>query len=65
MRYVILKLFSIILRSKDMIKIKEVTIILKMLSYLNIYYLRSYEREVLHYQKANTAQNKRAIRAFA
>ena len=48
-----------------MIKIKEVVVILKILSNLKIHYLRSYEREVSHYQKANAGQIRRAISAFS
>ena len=65
MRYVILKLVSVILWNKDMIKIKEVVVISKILSNLKIHYLRSCEREVSPYQKANAGQIRRAISAFS
>ena len=61
MRYVVLTLVSIILRNKDMNKIKEVVVISKILFNLKIHYLRSYEWEVSRYQKANAGQIRRAI----
>ena len=65
MRYVIMQLVLIIFWNKDIIKIKAVVIILKILPNLKIHYLRSYEWEVWHYQKANAGQIIRAISEFS